>query len=69
MTLIDPKPWRYINNASIRYASKRDAPVPSKAVFDPRRVLMTHPHNGHTRQDTCFDCLEASMHEGSEEEK
>jgi hypothetical protein len=32
----DPKPWRYINNPDIRYAYRDDAPVPSKAVFEPR---------------------------------
>lgn len=31
-----------------------ERPVP--ATDEPRRVLMTHPHDGHGPDDTCLDC-------------
>lgn len=30
----------------------------------PKRVLMTHPHDGHGEQDTCRDCQRAATQEG-----
>ena len=42
--------------AALAMQGSAKLPGNSAGAGEPKRMLMTHPHDGHGRGDTCFDC-------------